>query len=261
MEFPDLGKHCSVTLCKQLDFLPVQCDCCNEIFCLEHFSYSKHNCSKAYTKDVQVPICPLCSKPIPVKKGETPDIPMNNHIETQCQSDPAKANRKKIYTNSCSVKRCKQRELIKVSCTTCHQNFCLKHRLPEDHQCTGPPPKNVPSTSAGSAALSRLFKSQGTNSSSRNCWSNSTAQNNHTKISQPQTSADADLARAMQLSLQTNNNSAQRVQGQHNNDIAEDENLARAIQMSLQENSNRSQSHNQQNSNRKNVSIKNMTIC
>jgi len=30
-EFPNLGKHCSVSDCRQLDFLPFTCDCCNQV--------------------------------------------------------------------------------------------------------------------------------------------------------------------------------------------------------------------------------------
>ena len=30
-EFPDLGKHCSVDICKQIDFLPFTCDRCLQV--------------------------------------------------------------------------------------------------------------------------------------------------------------------------------------------------------------------------------------
>lgn len=32
MEFPDLGKHCNEPTCKKLDFLPVKCDACGNIY-------------------------------------------------------------------------------------------------------------------------------------------------------------------------------------------------------------------------------------
>lgn len=30
-QFPDLGKHCSVEDCKQIDFLPFTCDRCRQV--------------------------------------------------------------------------------------------------------------------------------------------------------------------------------------------------------------------------------------
>jgi len=41
-----------------------------------------------------VPVCPLCNKPIPLKKGEVPDVVVGRHIDSDCQSDPAKERRK-----------------------------------------------------------------------------------------------------------------------------------------------------------------------
>ncbi|KAG8544902.1 hypothetical protein GDO81_021632 [Engystomops pustulosus] len=138
MEFPDLGKHCSEPTCKQLDFLPLKCDACEQIFCKDHITYALHSCSSAYKKDVQVPVCPLCNTPIPVKRGQTPDIVVGEHIDRDCKSDPAQQKRK-IFTNKCGKPGCRQKELMKVICDDCHGNFCLKHRHPLDHECKGTP--------------------------------------------------------------------------------------------------------------------------
>nr|XP_006001775.1 PREDICTED: AN1-type zinc finger protein 2A isoform X2 [Latimeria chalumnae] len=89
MEFPDLGKQCCEKSCQQLDFLPMKCDACEEIFCKDHITYKEHKCSSTYKKDVQVPVCPLCNTPIPVKRGEMPDIKVGEHIDRECKSDPA----------------------------------------------------------------------------------------------------------------------------------------------------------------------------
>ncbi|XP_023235624.1 AN1-type zinc finger protein 2A-like [Centruroides sculpturatus] len=94
MELPDLGEHCSEQTCNRLDFLPMKCDACKKVFCGDHFQYAKHNCKDAYRKDVQVPVCPLCNKPIPVEKGQIPDIVVGQHIDTFCKSDPNKTKRK-----------------------------------------------------------------------------------------------------------------------------------------------------------------------
>ncbi|XP_010442154.1 PREDICTED: zinc finger AN1 and C2H2 domain-containing stress-associated protein 13 [Camelina sativa] len=38
-QFPDLGKHCAVDVCKQIDFLPFTYDRCLQVLCLDHRSY------------------------------------------------------------------------------------------------------------------------------------------------------------------------------------------------------------------------------
>ncbi|XP_033744313.1 AN1-type zinc finger protein 2A-like [Pecten maximus] len=136
MELPHLGDHCSNKSCKQLDFLPMKCDACSQIFCGEHIMYNCHQCAESYKKDNQVPVCPLCNKPVPIKKDEVPDAVVGQHIDNDCQSDPAR-KRRKIYTNRCSHKGCKQKELIPVTCDKCQKNFCLKHRNEMDHDCEG----------------------------------------------------------------------------------------------------------------------------
>ena len=67
-------------------------------------------------QDVQVPVCPLCNTPIPVRRGEPPDIKMSEHIDSDCQSDPAQEKRR-VFANKCSLKGCKQKEVSVVSCT------------------------------------------------------------------------------------------------------------------------------------------------
>lgn len=39
-------------------------------------------------------MCPLCNIPIPVKRGEMPDIKVGEHIDRDCRSDPAQRKRK-----------------------------------------------------------------------------------------------------------------------------------------------------------------------
>ncbi|XP_030657128.1 AN1-type zinc finger protein 2A isoform X1 [Nomascus leucogenys] len=94
MEFPDLGKHCSEKTCKQLDFLPVKCDACKQDFCKDHFAYAAHKCPFAFQKDVHVPVCPLCNTPIPVTKGQIPDVVVGDHIDRDCHSHPGKKKEK-----------------------------------------------------------------------------------------------------------------------------------------------------------------------
>ncbi|KAJ8391861.1 hypothetical protein AAFF_G00084770 [Aldrovandia affinis] len=151
MEFPDLGEHCSEESCKLLDFLPMKCDACEEIFCKDHITYTNHKCTSAYKKDVQVPVCPLCNTPIPIKRGEMPDIKVGEHIDRDCRADPGQ-RKPKVFTNKCSKGGCKQKEMIKVTCDQCHLNYCLKHRHPLDHDCTS---DDHPVSKSGHAALMR----------------------------------------------------------------------------------------------------------
>ncbi|EHB12920.1 AN1-type zinc finger protein 2A, partial [Heterocephalus glaber] len=98
MEFPDLGKHCSEKTCKQLDFLPLKCDACEQDFCKDHFTYAGHKCPSAFKKDVQVPVCPLCNVPIPIKRGAIPDVVVGEHMDRDCTNHPGK--KKKVRTCS-----------------------------------------------------------------------------------------------------------------------------------------------------------------
>ncbi|XP_032757271.1 AN1-type zinc finger protein 2B [Rattus rattus] len=151
MEFPDLGAHCSEPSCQRLDFLPLKCDACSGIFCADHVAYAQHHCGSAYQKDIQVPVCPLCNVPVPVARGEPPDRAVGEHIDRDCRSDPAQQKRK-IFTNKCERSGCRQREMMKLTCDRCGRNFCIKHRHPLDHDCSG---EGHPTSRAGLAAISR----------------------------------------------------------------------------------------------------------
>lgn len=120
----------------------------------EHFSYQKHACTSAHKKDFQVPACPLCGEPVPTPRGVSPDMTVGQHIgkllcnyhyyhlknrkfmDTISISDQyCKSDKRKIFTNKCSFKGCKKKELIPVKCLQCTKNFCLRHRHSSDHDC------------------------------------------------------------------------------------------------------------------------------
>lgn len=135
--FPNLGKHCSVDDCRQIDFLPFTCDCCQKVFCLEHRSYSRHQCPKANKNDVTVVICPLCAKGVRLIPKEDPNITWESHVNIECDpSNYEKATKKR----KCPVPGC--RELLTFSntikCRDCSIDHCLKHRFGPDHKCPGP---------------------------------------------------------------------------------------------------------------------------
>ncbi|KAI8881071.1 hypothetical protein K501DRAFT_324660 [Backusella circina FSU 941] len=84
--------------------------------------------------DVRVPTCPICQKPVPGKRGEDPNIRMNQHIQNNCADLEPKSN------NTCRKKGCSTKMLVPMQCTECGLSFCVKHRLEVDHQCEGKPP-------------------------------------------------------------------------------------------------------------------------
>ncbi|XP_072124516.1 AN1-type zinc finger protein 2A isoform X1 [Mobula birostris] len=230
MEFPDLGKHCSENSCKRLDFLPLKCDACAQIFCKDHITYAQHKCTSSYKKDMQVPVCPLCNTPVPIRRGEMPDIRVGEHIDRECRSDPAQKKRK-IFTNKCSKSGCKQKEMIKVTCDQCHLNFCLKHRHPLDHACEA---DGKPLSKAGNAAMKRVqgtpkpgvvpSTSKGTSSSRPNGLNTSAP---------PRHNSDSARNIPMSASLQAG--------------LTEEQALQRALERSLAESSqNTAPSHQEQ---------------
>jgi len=196
MEFPHLGDQCDEPNCRQLDFLPVKCDGCKSKFCAQHWTYEGHKCTSPRLKDVQVPVCPLCDKPVPSKPGAVPDEAVSRHLDRDCQVDRKRNPR-------CSKVKCKVRELIKVDCNQCSLNFCLKHRHPQDHECSGKSTK--PMSDAAKAAIARQERqnqNQGIAKYFQRQPVNPPPRPNAAQI-QGNLSEDEALARALQASLGT----------------------------------------------------------
>jgi predicted nucleic acid binding AN1-type Zn finger protein len=216
MEFPGLGQQCSFDECRQLDFLPVKCDLCKKIFCSEHYKYESHNCPTAYQKNVQVPICPLCNAPVPGRADELPDIRVGRHIDSDCSSDRAVTHRKKVYANRCTLKGCKQKEMIPVVCDRCGQNYCLKHRHPQDHTCP-----NINSKPMGPAALAAAARKSASDTSVHNGRSAAAASNGY---------VSSDRSRSVPVPKSRSANQAS-IQG----NLSEDAALQLALQASMSE--------------------------
>mmetsp|Transcript_13168 Transcript_13168/g.24297 ORF Transcript_13168/g.24297 Transcript_13168/m.24297 type:complete len:243 (+) Transcript_13168:61-789(+) len=157
------AEHCSVASCMQLDFLPFKCDACGKVYCQQHFAYGNHDCPAAERSSVQVLICPMCGESVRMSPSEDPNVTWDRHFHSACSRVlPAKKTSKK-----CPVVGCKETlgPSNRVECGNCSLTFCLKHRLPEDHQCAGKATasgssrKNVPAPSR--AAPSQAAKTQG----------------------------------------------------------------------------------------------------
>lgn len=56
------SSRCAYHLCDSIDFLPFQCDSCLRMYCLEHSTYSNHECEFSASKDKVAIVCPLCRK-------------------------------------------------------------------------------------------------------------------------------------------------------------------------------------------------------
>lgn len=130
----------------------------------------------------------MCNQLVPTIPGTSPDISVGKHIDQFC-----KIEKNEIFTNKCSFKNCKKKELIPVNCTVCKFNFCLRHRHTADHECKGPKTANQRNIFAEAAAA-------------RN------SRSNHLEKVQGNMTEDEALARALALSMQseapsTSNNS------------------------------------------------------
>ena len=103
-----------------------------------------------------MPVCPLCSAPIPIARGAVPDLAVSAHIDQGC---PEKNKKEKVFKNRCHAvkhgKQCKKHELVACICSGCQTNFCLAHRHPTDHDCKGAQPA---AARAAAAAASRAPK-------------------------------------------------------------------------------------------------------
>jgi len=141
MELPHIGQHCSLEQCNRLDFLPITCDACKRVYCVDHYKYETHQCDKARDKDVQVPVCPICMQPVGLKRDQLPDIAVSEHIDKYCKRNHLienKTSSNKTNLQKCSFKSCKQKDIIYLECQDCRTKFCVKHRHPTDHSCPGP---------------------------------------------------------------------------------------------------------------------------
>jgi len=95
----NIGQHCSLLTCKQLDFLPCECDLCRMVFCKDHAAYDAHNCSKYES------------------------VAVHNNKQSECTS----------VSYACSLAGCSCRELFEIKCDLCGNCYCLAHR--HDHRC------------------------------------------------------------------------------------------------------------------------------
>ena len=111
-----IGAHCQYSYCNVLDFLPFRCESCRGTYCLDHRTETAHKCSHAGEWAAR-------------RKAEAPSstVPLRGKptmaTDIQCSHTTCKT-----YINTLTS--------TGVSCPTCNRQYCLKHRLKEDHACS-----------------------------------------------------------------------------------------------------------------------------
>ncbi|KAG2181464.1 hypothetical protein INT44_008277 [Umbelopsis vinacea] len=136
MELLDVGKHCNLISCRQLDFLPFKCADCRYSFCQEHSHPDEHNCqNKNATRiDIRIPTCQTCNKPVPLRsRTEDPEKRMADHLASHCTDI-------KVDHKVCTAPNCRTKILVPIACSSCGKQVCVKHRWPKEHNCQ-PQPK------------------------------------------------------------------------------------------------------------------------
>jgi AN1-type zinc finger protein 1 len=115
-DLESIGAHCQMPYCRQLDFLPFRCDSCHSTFCLDHRSETSHHCPKA---------------------GEWARNRRRNSVGQATgptSQKPTLATGTQCYETSCKT-FVNTTQHVGVRCDTCNRQYCLKHRMPEDHDC------------------------------------------------------------------------------------------------------------------------------
>ncbi|KAL2132448.1 hypothetical protein VTI74DRAFT_3785 [Chaetomium olivicolor] len=129
-----VGAHCQYAYCNQLDFLPFRCQSCNKTFCLDHRTEDSHACTNPGAWAARKREAELAKH----SAGE------------------GKRMRDFVSQKPCADEGCKTvigTSLVPgVHCPNCNRDYCLKHRLGEDHDCKNKVPIGARAASVAQAA-------------------------------------------------------------------------------------------------------------
>ncbi|EEH19586.1 hypothetical protein PABG_07790 [Paracoccidioides brasiliensis Pb03] len=122
-DLESIGKHCQFDYCHQLDFLPFRCESCKGTFCLDHRTETAHKCTHA-------------GEWAAARRKHS--IGASNTSSLISSLPPTKPT---VYNSSqCAHPSCKTLihtlQSTGVHCNECNRQYCLKHRLREDHDCS-----------------------------------------------------------------------------------------------------------------------------
>ncbi|KAI1176811.1 AN1-like zinc finger protein [Nemania sp. FL0916] len=135
-----IGKHCELAYCNQLDFLPFRCQSCSKTFCLDHRTEDAHKCAK---------------------KGVWAERKRQQQLSRPAAGE-GKRMRDYVSQKPCAATNCKTTigtPLVPgVHCTSCNYDYCLKHRLREEHDCANKIPVGARPSAVGEQTRSALAK-------------------------------------------------------------------------------------------------------
>ncbi|MCJ1479439.1 hypothetical protein MMC13_008125 [Lambiella insularis] len=133
-----IGAHCQYTYCNQLDLLPFRCQSCKHTFCLDHRTETAHKCAHAGAWAAARR-----------KAAETPasTTSAQNGKPTLAKAAQCSHPQCKSFINTLSS--------VGVSCQTCNRQYCLKHRLREEHSCSTLTPLGARPASSTHTQVSR----------------------------------------------------------------------------------------------------------
>lgn len=112
-----VGKHCEFEYCNQLDFLPFFCQSCAKTFCLDHRTEDAHKCAKAGAWAERRRQAALAK----------PSAGQGRQLRDTVSKKPCQSPTCKTVIGTSLVPG--------VHCPGCNRDYCLKHRLREDHDC------------------------------------------------------------------------------------------------------------------------------
>lgn len=141
-----IGGTCQFLTCDNYDFLPFRCESCRGRFCQDHRTEASHKCShagewaarRAEKEAAKTPFSTTTSSQKPT-----------THTATQCSHPQCKT-----FIDTLNS--------VGVVCSTCNRKYCLKHRIPEDHDCSKITPlgarqgSGISQTDRARSALGRL---------------------------------------------------------------------------------------------------------
>jgi len=138
-----IGAHCQYSYCNQLDFLPFRCESCRGTYCLDHRTETAHKCAHAGK---------WAAARRKAANGASASATANGGRTLQSMPTP------------CSHPACKTQinthNSVGVGCPTCNREYCLKHRLKEDHLCATLPPIGARQISIANAQAQSMEKAK-----------------------------------------------------------------------------------------------------
>ncbi|EGO21632.1 hypothetical protein SERLADRAFT_357479 [Serpula lacrymans var. lacrymans S7.9] len=136
MDLTPTGAHCALSSCNTFDFLPIRCQC-TKLFCRFHISPELHDCSAQDLVNRQPELRPSVQSKCTLQSCGNASLESILKPKEDGDARPS------------------------VLCSNCMQPFCIAHRHPKDHSCSGPKKPEAPrKNEAARLLLSKNFPSK-----------------------------------------------------------------------------------------------------